>query len=136
MMTENNKAVVRRFNKEVIEEGNIDSFNILMAKNFVNRSAPGNMDNGPQGMLYFFNEVLRPALSDIRVTIHQQIAEEDLVTTRKTISGTHTGQFLGISSTGQTVNIEVIDIVRIKEGKYFEHWGITSLSEVLAQLNN
>ncbi len=136
IMKENNKAVVRRFNKEVIEEGNIGSFNTLMAGDFVNRSAPANMDKGPQGMLYFFNEVLRPAMSNIRVTIHQQIAEEDLVTTRKTISGTHTGQLLGISSTGQIVNIEVIDIIRIKDGKYFEHWGITSLSEVLAQLNN
>lgn len=133
-MIENNKEVVRRFNKEVIEQGNVGSFNELMDPHFVNRSAPAGMNSGPQGMIWFFNEILRPAMPDITVTIHQQIAEGDLVTTRKTIKGTQTGPLLGVSATGRVISIEVIDIVRLKDGKYFEHWGITSLSEVLASL--
>lgn len=135
-MTEKNKAVVRRFNQEVISEGNLESFKELIDEQFVNRSAPEGMHNGPDGMLYFFNEILRPAMPDVHVTIHQQVAEGDLVTTRKTISGTHTGTLLGIQATRRAVNIDVIDIVRVKDGKYFEHWGITSLPEVLAQLQN
>lgn len=133
-MTENNKEAVRRFNQEVITEGNLASFNELMDQDFVNRSAPAGMDNGPQGMIYFFNEILRPAMPDVKVTIHQQVAEGDVVTTRKTISGTHTGSLLGIPPTNQTISIDVIDMVRVKEGKYLEHWGITSLPEVLANL--
>lgn len=135
-MTEDNKAVVRRFNQEVIADGNLESFTELMHEQFVNRSAPEGMSNGADGMIYFFNEILRPAMPDIGVTIHQQVAEDDLVTTRKTISGTQTSTFLGISATGRSVNIDVIDIVRVKDGKYFEHWGITSLAEVLSQLKN
>jgi len=135
-MTENNKAVVRRFNQEVIGEGNLESFKELMDEQFVNRSAPEGMSNGADGMIYFFNEILRPAMPDVHVTIHQQVVEGDLVTTRKTIGGTHTGTLLGIPATGRAVNIDVIDIVRVKAGKYFEHWGITSLPEVLAQLQN
>jgi predicted SnoaL-like aldol condensation-catalyzing enzyme len=133
-MIEDNKAVVRRFNKEVIEQGNVDSFNALMDKNFVNKSAPAGMDNGPQGMIYFFNEVLRPAISDIKVTIHDQVAEGDMITTRKTISGKQTGQLLGVPATSRVISIEVIDMVRVKDGKYFEHWGITTLPELLATL--
>jgi predicted ester cyclase len=132
--TEKNKVIVWRFNQEVIAEGNTDSFNELMDENFINRSAPAGLDNGPQGMQYFFNHVLRPALGKVAVTIHQQLAEGDLVTTRKTISGTHSGELLGIPATGQAVNIDVIDIVRLKDGKYLEHWGITSFSDVLTQL--
>lgn len=94
------------------------------------------MDNGPAGMIYFFNEILRPAMPDIHVTIHRQVFEGDLVTTRKTISGIQTRALLGIPATGRAVNIDVIDIVRVKDGKYLEHWGITSLSEVLSQLQN
>ena len=135
-ITEKNKAVVRRFNQEVIAEGNLESFSELMDEQFVNRSAPEGMNNGPDGMIYFFNEILRPAMPDVRVTIHQQVVEGDLVTTRKTIGGTHTGTLLGISATGREINIDVIDIVRVKDGKYFEHWGITSLPEVLSQLQN
>ena len=133
-MIENNKAVVRRFNLEVIEKGNIDIFNTLMDRNFVNRSAPAGMNNGPQGMIWFFNEVLRPAIPDIKVTIHDQVAEGDMVTTRKTISGTQTGLLLGVPATGRVISIDVIDMVRVKDGKYVEHWGITTLPELLASL--
>lgn len=87
-------------------------------------------------MIYFFNDILRPAMPDIHVTIRQQLSEGDLVTTRKTISGTQCGALLGIPATGRAVNIVVIDIVRVKDGKYLEHWGITSLPEVLSQLQN
>ncbi|MEH6307062.1 ester cyclase [Olivibacter sp. CPCC 100613] len=134
-MIVNNKAVVRRFNKEVIEQGNVDSFNALIDDKFVNRSAPAGMDNGPQGMICFFNEVLRPAIPDISVTIHDQVAEGEMVTTRKTISGTQTGPILGVPATGKKVSIEVIDMVRVKDGKYVEHWGITTLPELLATLS-
>lgn len=133
-MIEDIKAVVRRFNQEVIEQGNLDSFNALMDDKFVNRSAPAGMDNGPQGMIFFFNEILRPAISDIRVTIHDQVAEGDMVTTRKNISGKQTGQLLGVPATGRVISIEVIDMVRVRDGKYFEHWGITTLPELLATL--
>ena len=133
-MIENNKAVVRRFNQEVIGQGNVDSFNALMDENFINRSAQAGMDNGPQGMIWFFNEILRPAMPDLKVMIHDQVAEGDMVTTRKTISGTQTGQLLGVPATGKALSIEVIDIVRIKDSKYLEHWGVTTLPEVLAKL--
>lgn len=129
-----NKEVVRCFNKEVIEQGNVASFNALMDDKFINRSAPAGMDNGPQGMIWFFNEILRPAMPDIKVVIHDQVAEGDMVTTRKTITGTQTGPLLGAPATGRVISIEVIDIVRIKDGKYTEHWGITTLSELLATL--
>jgi predicted ester cyclase len=132
---ENNKEVVRRFNQEVIASWNEESFQALMHADFVNRSAPQGMDNGPKGMRYFFNEILRPALSDIKVNIHQQVAEADWVTTRKTISGQHTGTLLAIPATGNNVQIEVIDMVRVKDGKYIEHWGITTLAELLASLS-
>jgi predicted SnoaL-like aldol condensation-catalyzing enzyme len=133
-MIENNKAVVLRFNQEVIGQGNVDSFDALMDDGFVNRSAPAGMDNGPQGMIWFFNEILRPAMPDIKVIIHDQIAEGDMVTTRKTISGTQTGPLLGAPATGRSISIEVIDMVRVKDGKYFEHWGITTLPDLLATL--
>jgi predicted ester cyclase len=130
---EKNKHIVMRFNKEVIELGNIASFNELIDKDFVNRTAPPD-SNGPQGMLHIFNKVLRPAFPDLKVEIYDQVAEGDKVTTRKAILGTHSGDLMGISPTGKKVRIDVIDIVRIRHGRYFEHWNITSLPSVIAEL--
>ncbi|ANF57263.1 ester cyclase [Halotalea alkalilenta] len=134
MSTEKNKQVVRRFNLEVIQEGNAEAFASLMAADFINHAAPPQMPKGPEGMWNTFQNVLRPALSNLRVTIHDQIAEGDKVTTRKTISGIHSGTLLGIPATGRNVAIDVIDIVRVQDGKYAEHWGINTLSEVLSSL--
>jgi predicted ester cyclase len=134
MSADTNKEVVRRFNIEVIQEGNADAFGSLMAPDFINRSAPPGMPNGPQSMWNTFQNILRPALSGLKVTIHDQLAEGDKVTTRKTISGVHTGELLGIPATGKDVSIDVIDIVRVHDGKYAEHWGLNTLSTVLAAL--
>ena len=131
---ENNKTIVRRFNKEVIEQGNLESFKELMDATFINRTAPPGMNPGPEGMINTFNNILRPAFPDMTVTIYEQVAEGDLVTTRKAIAGTHTGPFMGVAATGRTVTIDVMDMVRIREGKYYEHWGVNTMQVVLAQL--
>ncbi|MCF0058536.1 ester cyclase [Dyadobacter sp. CY356] len=132
---EKNKELVLRFNKEVIEEGNLETFNELMDKDFINHSAREGADNGSGGMIHTFNNILRPAFPDLKVIIHAQVAENDMVTTRKTITGTHTGTLFGITPTGKEVAIDVIDIVKIRDGKYFEHWGLNTLPAVLARLS-
>ena len=129
-----NKAAVMRFNKEVIERGDDSAFHALMTRDFVNRSAPPGSPAGPEGMLYFFNQILRPAFPDLVVEIHDQVAEGDKVTTRKTIHGTHRGALFGIAPTNKSVAIEVIDIVRLEGGRYAEHWGLTSMESVVASL--
>ncbi|NID05635.1 ester cyclase [Luteibacter jiangsuensis] len=128
------KWVVRRFNEEVIAGGDRASFEALMAPDFINRSAPPGAPNDGESMWNTFDTVLRPALEGLTVSIHDQIAEGDKVTTRKTISGRHTGALFGVEPTGKLVAIEVIDIVRVRDGRYVEHWGINNLSSVLAQL--
>ncbi len=128
------KHVVQRFNTEVIQDGNRASFEQLVAPDFVNRSAPAGAPNGPESLWDTFEAMLRPALSELRVLIHDQVAEAGKVTTRKTITGRHSGPLLGIAATGRPVAIDVIDIVRVEDGRYVEHWGINTLPSVLAQL--
>lgn len=134
-MSADNKEVVRRFNIEVIQNGSEADFHALMAPDFVNHAAPQGMPNGPDSMWHTFQNVLRPALSNLVVTIHDQIAEGDKVTTRKTIGGVHTGTLLGVPATGRDVAISVIDIVRVHDGRYVEHWGLNTLTNVLASLS-
>jgi predicted ester cyclase len=134
MSLDNAKAVVRRFNEQVIAGGDRKAFEALIAPDFVNRSALPGAPNGPESMWNTFQNVLRPALAEMSVVIHDQVGEGDKVTTRKTITGKHVGPLLGIEATNRQVTIEVIDIIRIENGRYAEHWGINNLSAVLAGL--
>ena len=134
MSEQDAKAVVRRFNQDVIAGGDRSAFEALMASGFVNRSAPPGAYSDAESMWNTFERVLRPALAGMVVTIHDQIAEGDKVTTRKTINGTHIGPLLGVAPTGRPVAIDVIDVVRVEGGRYAEHWGINNLPSVLAAL--
>ena len=133
--TEQNKAIVRRFNAECIEQGISASFKELLADNVINHSAPANAPNGPESFYYFLNDVLRKGFPDLKVDIHEQMAERDLVTTRKTIYATHTGAIFGIAPSGKKVEIKVIDIIRLHNDQYAEHWGQSNFAEVMQQIS-
>lgn len=131
---EQNKRTVQRFNKEFIEQGNMESFHELVATDVVNHSAPTGSSKGRDGMLYFLQHVLRKGFPDMTVEILDQVAEGDKVTTRKAIYATHLGEFMGIPASKKKVVINVIDIIRLRDGKYAEHWGMSNLAEVATQL--
>jgi len=133
--TEQNKAIVVRFNKECLEQGNNNSFEELLADNVINHSAPAGMANGKQSFYFFLNSVLRQGFPNLKVEIVEQVAEKDLVTTRKKIKGTHTGDIFGISASNKEVEINVIEIVRLRDGKYVEHWGESNFDEVMKQIS-
>jgi predicted ester cyclase len=129
-----NSDVVRRFNIEVIQQGRREAFEQLVAPDFINRSAPPGAPNDAESLWNTFKNVLQPALANLTVTIHDQLVENDKVATRKTISGIHAGPLMGVAPTGRSVSIDVIDIVRLQDGRYVEHWGINSLQSALAAL--
>lgn len=131
-----NKAIVHRFNHQVIENCNRHEFERLVAQDFINHSAAAGQDSGREGLWNTFHNVLHPALSDLQVEVLDQVAEDDKVTTRKRITGCHSGPLIGMPATGRAVSIDVIDIVRIRNGQYVEHWGINSMHSVLATLRS
>lgn len=128
-----NKQVVIRFNKEVLEKANRAAFDEIMDKEFINRTA-SSASNGPDGMWHTVTQILHPAFPDLKIEIYDQIAEGDKVTTRKAIFGTHLGELMGIPPTGKKIKVDVIDIVRLRNGKYYEHWGINTLQNVVSEL--
>src|SRR5580765_2076602 len=95
MIIEKNKAVVIRFNQEIIAEKNTAIVDEIFSPDFINRTVRPGYPTGPDGVLKFLSDNLWTGFSNISVEIHDQIAEGDKVTTRKTIHGIHSGTFLG-----------------------------------------
>ena len=135
MTAEQNKAIVRRVNKEFIEGGNMNTFNEIFAADFINHTAPAGTPTGPDGVVYFFNHLLKPAFPDLNVVIHDQVAQDDKVTTRKSFHATHKGDFFGVPATNKNVVMEVIDIIRLRDGQFVEHWGILDTQGLMAQIS-
>ena len=134
MTAEQNKAIVTRINKEYIEGRNEAIVYDILADDFINHAAPPDSPRGPQAIIWFFDTVLRPAFPDIKVVIHDQVAEGDKVTTRKSFHATHKGTFFGVPATNKAVVIDVIDIIRVQDGKFKEHWGVVDTPGLMAQI--
>lgn len=133
MSSDTNKATVRRFNQEFIEGRRLEVAEEILADTFVNHTPPPGLSAGKDGARAFF-EMMWRAFPDLTVEILDQVAEGDSVTTRKAFHGTHEGDFAGIAPTQKRVQISVVDIIRLKDGRFVEHWAIVDQLGLLAQL--
>jgi predicted ester cyclase len=130
---EKNKAVINRFDQACIEHNDEQVLNELVADDIKNHAAPKGAPNGKESFRHFLN-LLHTGLSDIKLEVLRQIADNDLVVTQKIISGLHTGNFMGIPKTNKTFSFEAIEIIRLENGKYVEHWVQSDLSEKLRSI--
>ena len=79
-------------------------------------------------------KVLRAAFPDFHADIHWQLADGDRVTTYKTYHGTHRGDFFGVKPTGRAIQFETVDVMRVRDGKITDHWGVANLFSLMQQL--
>lgn len=128
-----NKTIVRRFVEEFQNGGNESAAEELLAADFVDHSPFPGVSPDREGVKRLF-AALRQAFPDLRAKIHDQLAEKDRVATRKTFRGTHRGEFLGIAPTGRSVSFDVIDVVRIADGRIAEQWNVVDLMGLLQQI--
>jgi steroid delta-isomerase-like uncharacterized protein len=132
MSLEENKALVRRFIKEVQNQHKLAAIDELFSLEFVDHSAPSGQ-NGVEGAKGFF-KMMFAAFPDMHITILQQIAEGDQVMTYKTFHGTHQGTFMGIPASGKQVSIDSMDVLTIHDGKITDHWTVADFLSLLQQI--
>jgi predicted ester cyclase len=71
-------------------------------------------------------------MPDLRLQVEDRIIAGDKVVARNTYSATQT--IRDIPPTGKAFTFRTIDIWRIENGKFAEHWDLTDTAEVLAKL--
>ena len=121
-MSEQNRELVRQINEEFHNQGRIhEAIERWFAPGFVNHSAPPGLPPTREGN-EVFSTMFRRAFPDYQVTIHDVIVEGDKVVTRKTFSGTHQGDWMGVPASGREVSFGAIDIVRMDGDQVVEHW--------------
>jgi steroid delta-isomerase-like uncharacterized protein len=125
MGLEHNKTVALA-SFELIETGDADLADRIVAADFVNREAEDDPDQtargmgGPAGFLATARW-LRSAFSDLRFEDLETIAEDNRVVVRATMAGRHTGEFQGIPPTGKTFRQRQMHLFRLRSGQIVEH---------------
>jgi predicted ester cyclase len=107
---------------QVWSDGNIEELDKIIAPNFTSHFIGGFEYKGIDGAK---NSVLetKKAFPDWKEDIVDIIAQDDKVVTRYHSTGTQLGNWDGIDSTGNKVDIYEASIYRLKDGKIVEQWG-------------
>lgn len=122
--TEENKAIVRRFEEETRNHGNLDVIDELIA--------PGYVDHGNSQELASLEALkqgrarTREQMPDLRLDVDDLIAEGDRVAMRWTLRGTAKGDLdtpVGrFSAAGKQLKVTGMTIFRLANGKIVEIW--------------
>lgn len=129
-MSNSHHALVQHF---------VDMINNHDVSNMPEHTAPGHIDHNPgvadglEANRAFWTLVF-VAFPDLKVVMHDIVAEQDRVAARFEYTATHQGTFLGIPATGRTVNFQSIDIWRVQDGLLAEHWDQLNMDDLFRQL--
>ena len=79
---------------------------------------------------------LFPAFTDFKVTVEDQTAEGNLITSHWRMQAVHTGEFLGIPPTGKKVTLAGTTVDVIRDGKVIEYTSTIDFEGFLSRLKS
>jgi predicted ester cyclase len=122
--TEENKATVRALFAAMDAAQGMDALAAGVAPGYTVRF-PGMPPADVQGMAMMGN-AFYAAFTDMRHTLHELVAEGEMVAVRLTISGKHEAPFYtpqgAIPPGGADLSLDAINLFRLADGKPVEHW--------------
>ncbi len=132
-MSQQNRAVLNRFDEEIYRQGNLNVIDELLAEDFVEHNPLPGLPPDRAGVKEFYRG-FHAGFTDGVYTVHDQIVDGDRVAERWTLTATHAGEWLGIPPTGKRITVGCIDISRVEAGRIVEHWSQVDLLGLFGQL--
>src|SRR5208282_6386262 len=136
MSVEENVVLMRRWFREVWNEGRVQTIYDLLAENVIGigQDQPGVEIHRPADFVALFNR-LRGAFPDIKITLEDTFGVDDKVVVRWSAVMTHTGDHLGVPATSKKVRITGITIAQIEKGKIVRGWDNWDQLALMQQLS-
>ena len=118
---------------EIVSGHDLSRFDEIVAPDYVNHNAFAK--SGLAGAKKVFEGILA-GVPDLKVFVEDVFASADgsRVVGRYRYEGTHTGNFLGYAATGNPFAMRSIDIWRVKDGRFVEHWDELNTLDMFIQV--
>ena len=133
-MSAENKALSRRLLEEAFNAGNIAVVDEVLATDVINHDSALPEPAVGQAAAKASIQGYRTAFPDLRLTIEEQLAGDDLVATRWSAKGTQQGELMGMPATGKQATVTGITIDKIVDGHIAESWTNWDTLGMLQQL--
>jgi steroid delta-isomerase-like uncharacterized protein len=118
---------------EAINGGNLDHVDEIVGDDFVEHEEFPGFPPTREGVKQLF-AAAREAFADFRMDAQQYVEEGDLVVAWVQMTGTQRGEFMGIPASGNAIELSLADMVRVRDGKIVEHWGVSDTLLMMQQL--
>ena len=115
----------------MLDEHDPDLVDRFVANDYRNHNTV--VDDGREANRRFW-AVFFTALPDLTATMEDLVIAGDRVVGRFIYRGTHTGEFIGIPASGNAVEMRSIDIWKVKDNMFVEHWDELNLLEMFQQM--
>lgn len=126
-----NGAVIRRIFDEVVNQGRLDLIDELFDPDLQTVTQQGPMDlAGFRGFLAAW----RAGFEDLDCQVDDVVSEGDRVAWSIRATGTHTGEFMGLSATGNRVDFDSLNTAQLRDGRLYRHRVLMDLATMMAQL--
>ena len=132
MSVEENKKLVRRY-QEIYNSNDLEALSEVVSEDLLTPKIMPGIPAGIEGAKTA-HQIMLAGFPDYQTAIDDLIAEGDKVAVRITMSGTHTGSFMGIPPTGKRISFTGMYVARVDDGKIVEHWGEEDGVSLLQQL--
>lgn len=129
-----NKDLVKRWFEEVWNKKRRAAIAEMLAPDAVIYES-GEAIRGPEGFYPFFDR-MHATFSDMQISFHDVIAEGDRVCLRWSATMRHTGDGLGLPSTGKALHTTGMSFVRIANGKFIEGWQNWDMLGLIQQIKS
>jgi predicted ester cyclase len=107
------------------------TFPQIHTENYIQHS--GRSPNGLAAQIENFRGIFA-RMPDVQARVEDRVIAGDKVVARMSFSATHTQPLLGIAPTGRRFTLRTIDIWRVENGKFAEHWDIVDYQGLQKQL--
>jgi steroid delta-isomerase-like uncharacterized protein len=128
--------LARRF-ADSLNRHDLSALEELPRDDYINHNPFVSAEPGPAGAVSFFQQWL-DALPDTKVVCEDAIGvgtlQDGTVIGRYTYMGTFTKPLLGFAPTGKRIVMRSIDIWRVRDGKFAEHWDELNTADLFGQL--
>jgi predicted ester cyclase len=107
----------------------------LFSSDYLDHNAPAD-ERGPDRPVSMGRQ-LRRAFPDLDYVVDNVVAEDNIVAMRMTLTGTHKGPLMGgfpLPPTGRRVEMKMIHMVRMVDGRIAEHWAVRDDLSMMRQL--
>ena len=125
-------ATVRLFIEEVFNKGNFSVLEDVIHPEY-RYSSPDEQLEGIDQLMELIKG-FRHGIPDLNLSIDDLFVSENKVCTRFTLTGTHQGEFMGISATENNIKVNGVVISLVEDGKIIEEWEILDMLSFFQQL--